>query len=494
MSSCRPARLGLTLGLFLTIHSVQSQEPFSLDLSFRTAIQSQYVSDLHILADGSLLLSGRIQQPAGGNHRGTSRLFSNGDVDASFPPFPLTAGGGTITPWQNGCYIGNGQIVRRLDSSGLLDNTFIMMNDGPYFSSLQGGDYHVYPDGRILMSGAHILRDSIRGFEGLYSLIWFSNEGYLDTTRTHRYCDGVIYDIAEQPDGKFLCTGTMNTYEDQPVSRVFRVHPDGALDTSFNTPVEPWGGAFDYHTLSDGRILAAGFFKQQGASDTLGLLRLWPDGSIDHTFHSCRPYASFAPNPLGYLLDVYELPDGRLIVCGRFDRLDGQVRGGIALLNTKGELLDEFFTGSGCGPYEYVEPSGSSIYKGITGIVPAPDGSFYIYGAYHGYDDGTTNDTTQRFVSRLYGLDVGVQEQESEAVLSVFPNPSNGRFQVRSSRPLHGAPVRMLDLTGKSIRAWTWPAGLDQAEFNTEGLAAGHYVLVVDAGQVQLHVALTLSP
>ncbi|MBK8499293.1 MAG: hypothetical protein IPL52_10850 [Flavobacteriales bacterium] len=66
------------------------------------------------------------------------------------------------------------------------------MNTGPYFLSLQPADYHVFPDGRVLISGTHTLNDPVRGFVGSYELIWFSNEGYLDTTRTHRNANGVI--------------------------------------------------------------------------------------------------------------------------------------------------------------------------------------------------------------------------------------------------------------------------------------------------------------
>jgi hypothetical protein len=44
----------------------------------------------------------------------------------------------------------------------------------------------VYPDGSILMSGLHSLYDTARGFVGLYNLIWFTNTGHLDTTKTHR--------------------------------------------------------------------------------------------------------------------------------------------------------------------------------------------------------------------------------------------------------------------------------------------------------------------
>ena len=69
----------------------------------------------------------------------------------------------------------------------------------------------------------------------------------------------MIYEIEEQADGKFLCSGTCTTYEGQPVSRIFRVHPDGALDTSFDSQVT-WGRASEFLVLDDERIVVVGRF------------------------------------------------------------------------------------------------------------------------------------------------------------------------------------------------------------------------------------------
>ncbi|MBL7941009.1 MAG: T9SS type A sorting domain-containing protein [Flavobacteriales bacterium] len=369
------------------------------------------------------------------------------------------------------------------------------MNLGPYFSSLQGGDYHVFPDGRVLMSGAHVLSDTERGFEGLYSLIWFSNEGYLDTTRTHRYCDNVIYQFEQQPDGKFLCSGTMNSFEGQPVTRVFRVMPDGALDPSFQAELQSWGEARSYFTLEDGRILVGGWLKLNGSETIRSLIRLHADGSLDETYHLLDIIAEFDPDsPIPSVAGIYRLDDGRFIITGRFDHVDGQVRGGIAMLDADGNLLDDAFTGSGCGVYEYVVPSGSSLYKSLAGIVPAPDGGYYIYGAYHGYDDGTINDPEQRFVSRLYGLNVGVREEVALAQLSVFPNPSDGHFEVRASLPLRNANLALVALTGKTLRTWAWPQGAQQAGFDASGLAAGNYILRLASEERSFHLPLNLTP
>ncbi|MDX9752195.1 MAG: hypothetical protein RBT71_14035, partial [Flavobacteriales bacterium] len=94
-------------------------------------------------------------------------------------------------------------------------------------------------------------------------------------------------------------------------------------------------------------------------------------------------------------------------------------RKGFIVLDVDGIVPDNSIGGSGCGAFEDFI---GIVRKGTIGMTFGPDGSMYIYGSYHGYSDGTTNDPTQRFVSRLYGLDVGVREHE-QARMAVYPNP-----------------------------------------------------------------------
>ncbi|MBK6754450.1 MAG: delta-60 repeat domain-containing protein [Flavobacteriales bacterium] len=133
------------------------------------------------------------------------------------------------------------------------------MNASPYFYSLTYGDYHVYADGAVLASGQHLLSDSTRGFVGFYDLIWFSNTGYLDTTKVHRQSNGIMWEFKELPDGKFICSCSCTQYEGQPVDKVFRVYPDGTLDTTFHTGIN-MGNIYAYHPLPDGRVLLGGSF------------------------------------------------------------------------------------------------------------------------------------------------------------------------------------------------------------------------------------------
>ncbi|MBK9276078.1 MAG: T9SS type A sorting domain-containing protein [Flavobacteriales bacterium] len=354
-----------------------------------------------------------------------------------------------------------------------MDTDFISLNAGPYFSTGQGGDYHVYPDGRVLMTGVHVLSDSIRGFEGFHSLVWFSNTGYLDTTATHRKCDNTIDLIHPLPDGKFLLSGWLNTYEGQPVGRIFRVHPDGALDSSFHTSIY-WGMATDLLVQPDNKIVATGRFLMNGDPDTLHLIRLFPDGALDSTFNnhlrsSYHQYGGFfswsgitSVSPLGH------------IVYGAFTSIDEQPRGGIALVDTSGVLLNTTFTGTGCGVYEDM----GFPYSSVESLIPDPvGGGYYICGAYTGYDDGTTNDPQQRFVSRLYGLDVGVREVEKPLAVQVVPNPSHGPVRVELPEAIGPATLQVVDAQGRVVRVQRVAGG--PAVLNLTGQAAGVYAVRV---------------
>lgn len=462
----------------------QSQEPFQLDTGFQLNVHQVYVSSVAALDNGDLMLSGQIRLTGELFDRGYMRVTPEGTRVLPFPDF--APGGGKLVPWENGrLYVGNGDGVRRIMEDGSLDPEFILINSGPYFSAIQGGDYHVFPDGRVLMSGAHILSDSIRGFEGMYNLIWFSNEGYLDTTRTHRYCDEVIFAIEEQPDGKFLCSGTMNSFEDQPVKRVFRVHPDGELDHSFDADIQQWGEARDYLTLSDGRIWVGGSLRLNGSQEVKSLIRLMPDGAVDPSFHVPQFAIEFDPfATIPVLFEILQVATDRFIVTGRFDRVDGQVRGGIAMLDANGNLLDDAFTGEGCGLYNY----NGSLYKSISGITPAPDGSFYIYGAYHGYDDGTTNDTTQRMVSRLHGLDVGVQEvPPALKVIQVAPNPGTDRLTITADPALApNSTVQLVDAQGRVIATTTLSTA--RSGWSIGEVAPGCYMVRILDGAHVVHI------
>jgi hypothetical protein len=467
-----------------------AQEPFGLDGSFHTNIQpqhSQNVGSILLLPDGNMYISGTFQFPGDLNDRYFGRLHADGSRDLSYPEgYPYGYGGGRITPWQDRYYVSTGEI-RRCTMDGALDETFNMENV-PYYSPLQDGDYYVYPDGRVLVSGYNFLEDSLLGYSGLYGLIWFTNVGQVDTTKTHRHTNGPIFVLSPQPDSKFLCSGYVSNFEGTSIpGPLFRVDADGALDSSFLQTPQGLGLCFTFQTLADGKVLAGGQFSLDGVGDTLSLVRFLPDGAMDPGFHipHFEDYDSLGMNlRRPAVTDIFPLSNDSYLITGSFDRIDGQPRGCIAVIDTAGNLMDDYFTGDGCGGY--FQQSGSLppwyYLRGLTGIQAVPDGSYYIYGAYSGYDDGTTNGTNQRMLSHLYGLNVGIYEHAAGQVapLQIAPNPSVGETLLSLSAPVQKGVLTIHDTSGRLVWQAAWPQGVSSFTLPAGALAPGTYVVQVN--------------
>ncbi len=467
----------------LSMHVAAAQQPFALDASFRAQFNDWYVSSILPLEDGKILASGWMVFPGLQNPQVLARLNEDGTRDASFPIDQV--GQGKLTAWEDLVYVGRTQIVSRILLNGQLDPTWSSMNSSPYFLSLQGGDYHVYPDGSLLMSGAHSVNHPDSGWSGLHNLIWFTNTGRLDTTRAPRKGNGVIYRFKELPDGKFMCTGPMTEYEGQPTSYIFRVHADGMLDTTFTTNTI-WGQAYAYLPLADGRCYVGGTFKRSDVADTLQLVRLLPNGTLDPTFNNHLRFGIAPPITwqfgIGVVSSITQLDEGRLIVTGTFRDVNGLQRGSIALVDTTGQLLDDHFNSPGCGPHTYQGFTDAAIQD----ILFTGDGMAYIWGDYHGYDDGTTNDPLQRFVTRLYGPDfnTGVVERKEHRP-RIYPNPAHDRVAVDYTLPdgQQAALLILKDALGRPVLQHSVAGRQGQVVLDLGAIARGAYVVELRQGE-----------
>ena len=155
-----------------------------------------------------------------------------------------------------------------------------------------------------------------------------------------------------------------------------------------------WGEAFGFLPLPDGRVYAAGQFRITGIPDTLHLVRFMPNGTLDPTFNNTLDFRTVEMTsfPNGAIVrELVDIGGGRIAAMGNFEEVEGEPRGCVCLIDTLGNLLDDYFAGAGCGNFTYQGQTASSI----STLVPDSQGNYYICGAYHGYDDGTTSDTTQ---------------------------------------------------------------------------------------------------
>ena len=145
--------------------------------------------------------------------------------------------------------------------------------------------------------------------------------------------------------------------------QVFLLNADGSRVTTFNagSGTAPLRGdnedngiaAFvrDVVVQPDGKILVGGQFSDFSGSGYPGLVRLNADGSVDTTFarqafHTDTPFAN---QPTGIAASSQTLllqPDGKILVLGAFNELDGVSFPGVARLHADGSV-DPSFVPSG---------------------------------------------------------------------------------------------------------------------------------------------------
>lgn len=255
----------------------------------------------------------------------------------------------------------------------------------------------------------------------------WNNVPYLDSTFHMGKANSFARSVENLPDGRMLVGGRFTQFNGRATGSLVRIWPEGELDTTFHSPIVR-GYPNCYIHQPNGRIILGGTFVVAGDPDTMNLIRILPDGALDTTFHNHTQFHHDPEWAIGdfaaAVADAEQLEDGRLLVGGYFTHIDGYVRRGIALLDSTGHLITNLFNGQGCGfTQSYQDPE---LYSFVGGISPAPDGSIFVCGSFHGFDDGITNDTAARAIVKLYGLHVGVQEQAAmrRSPLVAFPNPT----------------------------------------------------------------------
>lgn len=475
----------LALLAVLTASSSGAQVPLTLDTSFRcTRIIYPGLSDALPLANGSVVVGGSFMISGVGpiNDRNLLKLLPNGAIDETWA---IESGGhGSIYPHDPYYYSAQwGVPVRFLQSTGAFSVGWSVGGANYPYPNLNignGGDIYVQADGKILCTGDHLLNNPWGiNAPGSYSLLRVNPDATLDSTYHYRQTDGVIWTLVPTTQGRFLVSGVYNTYEGLPEGRILRIWPDGSLDSTFHSDITK-GYAHCLVEQSNGRILAGGQFVFSNDPDTLHLIRLLPNGSLDSSFNNHTDYRYLPPNSFGdfgfSVNDALELEDGRIIVGGSFTHIGGELRRGVALLDSTGHLLNTALNGEGCGLAQEYNSTYST--SGLAAIRMAPDGSIFLIGDMHGFDDGTVSDTSVYMICKLHGLSVGIHEPERPAwQVRVFPNPGTDVLHIESDTKGRTA-VRVRDATGRAVLAASSATG--SLELSSIGLSPGVYLVEVN--------------
>jgi uncharacterized delta-60 repeat protein len=184
----------------------------------------------------------------------------------------------------------------------------------------------------------------------------FNTDDTLDSFDLTRIGD--TYGLAVQPDGKIVVGGT--NFTNSPETYISRFNSDGTPDASFNVTMS--GFSVQAVVLqSDGKILLSGDFNSVNGVTRNRVARLNADGTLD---------LGFDLNPDGRVYSIAVQTDGRILIGGSFGSFTGATtiaRSGIARFNPDGTLDVGFDPNAGGGIVDsiVVQPDGKIVVGGM---------------------------------------------------------------------------------------------------------------------------------
>ena len=121
--------------------------------------------------------------------------------------------------------------------------------------------------------------------------------------------------LVEQPDGRLIVSGYLNTSNGGYISKTFRLHANGKLDTTFHSGTG-FNNPIDQIILQpDGKIIVTCTGRNSAYNNFpfTYIIRLKSNGEVDSTFHNNR--LPFAQSLRSLLLQQ----DGMLLVGGAYE-------------------------------------------------------------------------------------------------------------------------------------------------------------------------------
>ncbi|HTL16250.1 MAG TPA: delta-60 repeat domain-containing protein, partial [Patescibacteria group bacterium] len=212
---------------------------------------------------------------------------------------------------------------------------------------------------------------------------------------------GDIYSIVLQTNGQALIAGRFVSVDGAAVTNLARLNADGTRDSGFQAAA--WGGTGNQGVnamvlQNDGKIILAGEFDTVNGDPKGHIARINPDGSLDPNFQAA---VTLWGGSAGAVWSLALQRDGKVLVGGLFTEVNGQTRTAIARLNPDSTLDSTFM------PLQFPITSEASI----ASIVLQTNGAIIISGGFPSVGghtnilrlnvDGTLDD---RFMT-VYGAD-----------------------------------------------------------------------------------------
>lgn len=243
--------------------------------------------------------------------------------------------------------------VGRLHEDGYLDS-FFNAGTGP---NARVHVVTIQPDGRSLLGGEFTTINGVKAVR----LSRLNEDGTIDDGfSVGAGVDGVVRAIAVGASGTIVIGGDFTTVDGESRVGVARLLHDGAVDASFDPAGGAAGGVYAVAVQADGRVIIGGAFGGVGDTSYSYVARLNANGSVDKTFNTGK-------GPDGVVRAIALTSDGKIVIGGAFEKVNGTARSRIARLNADGSLDTGFDPGSGANDDVYalaVQPDNKVVMAG----------------------------------------------------------------------------------------------------------------------------------
>jgi uncharacterized delta-60 repeat protein len=264
--------------------------------------------------------------------------------------------------------------IARLNADGTTDQTFMNGLSGANYSVVRS--VAVRSDGDIIIGGEFTTINGV----GRVHIARLNADGTLDSDSEISGADGYVYAIAAQVDGSTLIGGGFTSINGTTRNSIARLDAAGALDSGFQDGLSGLNGAvYSIALQRDGKVLIGGRFTTVNGVSRNNLARLNTDGTLDTTFQN----GLAGPD---YIIESIAVQsDGKVLIGGLFNTVNGVSRNSIARLNPDGALDSDFQTRLLLG-------------TGVSSIVVQHDGKVLIGG-----DFNMQNGSSRNGIGRLNG-------------------------------------------------------------------------------------------
>jgi uncharacterized delta-60 repeat protein len=278
---------------------------------------------------------------------------SPGDLDTTFDPGPILWQGFAFPAFKHaivlqpdGKVVIGGQfdsvqgvpriMIARLNANGSLDTTFSAPLQTITISGSQEGEVYdiiQQPDGKFIVSGYFNIAGQWK------TVVRLNNDGSLDggfnvTTTGLNPEFNHIYRMLLQPDGKIVIgSNSLTEVNGTPTGYIARLTSTGALDTPLGVTGNVFFSIFSLALQTDGKIVAGG-----GDGSGRAVARLNSDGTPDQTF--TPPFLGTGGSIRSLAIEA----DGQILAGSnsRFSINGGPLTDGLIRLNTDGSYDASF--------------------------------------------------------------------------------------------------------------------------------------------------------